>query len=63
MRNPAVALAGVVVVIAGSIFTAQGMGALQGSPMSNTTTWSVTGPVIVLVGLLLAWSGVRRRKQ
>lgn len=62
MRNPAVVLAGVVVVAAGIIFTAQGTGALQGSPMSNTTTWSVAGPIIVLVGLLLAWSGVRRKR-
>lgn len=62
MRNPAVVLAGVVVVAAGIIFTAQGTGALQGSPMSNTTTWSVAGPIIVILGLLLAWSGVRRKR-
>ncbi|HZP14521.1 MAG TPA: hypothetical protein VFA96_01765 [Nocardioides sp.] len=63
MRNPGVALAGVVIVAAGVIFTAQGTGALQGSPMSNTTTWSVAGPVIVLVGLVLIWFGVRRRSR
>ena len=62
MRNPGVALAGVVIVAAGIIFTAQGVGALHGSPMSNTTTWSVAGPVIVLVGLLLVWVGVRRKR-
>lgn len=37
----------------GLLFTLQGFGAVQGSPMSNTTTWSVLGPIIVVVGLAL----------
>ena len=37
----------------GLLFTMQGFGAVQGSPMSNTTTWSVLGPIITIGGLVL----------
>ena len=36
------------VALFGLLFTLQGFGAVQGSPMSNTTTWSVLGPIIAL---------------
>jgi uncharacterized membrane protein YidH (DUF202 family) len=45
---------GISLVAFGLLFTLQGFGAVQGSPMSNTTTWSVLGPVIAVVGLVLA---------
>jgi len=31
----------------GLLFALQGFGMVGGSPMSNTTTWSVLGPIIV----------------
>jgi len=46
--------AGIVMVLCGVLFTLQGVGAVQGSPMSNTTTWTVLGPVIALAGAALA---------
>jgi hypothetical protein len=52
----------VVVALFGLLFTLQGFGAVQGSPMSNTTTWSILGPIIALIGLALAFGAVRRRK-
>ena len=52
-------IVGVVTALAGGLFTLQGFGAVQGSPMSNTTTWSVLGPIIALAGLVLAF--VNRR--
>lgn len=57
----AVVVVGVLVALFGLLFTLQGFGAVQGSPMSNTTTWSVLGPVIVLIGVGLAVAGWRRR--
>ncbi|KRE28423.1 hypothetical protein ASG82_06965 [Mycobacterium sp. Soil538] len=53
---------GVVVALFGLLFTLQGFGAVAGSPMSNTTTWSVLGPIIALVGVVLAVAGWRRRR-
>jgi hypothetical protein len=60
MRH-AVGVVGVLVALFGALFTLQGFGAVQGSPMSNTTTWSVLGPIIALIGVGLAVAGWRRR--
>jgi drug/metabolite transporter superfamily protein YnfA len=60
MRH-AVGVVGVLVALFGVLFTLQGFGAVQGSPMSNTTTWSVLGPIIALIGVGLAVAGWRRR--
>jgi hypothetical protein len=45
---------GVLVAIFGLIWALQGFGVLGGSPMSNTTTWSVIGPITVLIGIVIA---------
>ena len=38
-------------------------GAVSGSTMSNTTTWSVLGPIIALVGVVIAVTGWRVLKR
>ncbi|MBJ7399086.1 MAG: hypothetical protein WCJ53_09480 [Mycobacteriaceae bacterium] len=60
MRN-AMRVLGVLMVLFGVLFTLQGVGKVQGSFMSNTTTWTVLGPIIALAGLGLAIAGWRRR--
>jgi protein-S-isoprenylcysteine O-methyltransferase Ste14 len=60
MRKTVGAL-GVVMALFGVLFTLQGFGAVQGSPMSNTTTWSVLGPIIAVIGVVLAIGGWRSR--
>ncbi|MGI9123800.1 MAG: hypothetical protein ACR2JM_03485 [Mycobacterium sp.] len=52
---------GVLMVLFGVLFTLQGVGKVQGIFMSNTTTWTVLGPIIALIGLVLAIAGWRRR--
>ncbi len=47
-------VAGVLVALAGLLFTLQGFGAVSGSPMSNTTTWSVLGPIVALIGIAIS---------
>ncbi len=44
---------GLIVAMFGLIWALQGFGVLLGSPMSNTTTWSVIGPITVLIGLVI----------
>lgn len=61
MRSAAVVL-GVLAALAGLLFTLQGFGAVSGSPMSDTTTWSILGPIIALVGIAIAFAGWPRRK-
>jgi len=60
----AVVIVGVLLTLFGLLFTLQGVGAVSGSPMSNTTTWSVRGPIIAIVGIIIAfagWRGLKRR--
>ncbi|MCG7610592.1 hypothetical protein BA059_02990 [Mycolicibacterium sp. (ex Dasyatis americana)] len=44
---------GVIVALFGLIWALQGFGVLQGSPMSNTTTWSVIGPITAVIGVVI----------
>lgn len=59
----AMIVVGVVVALFGLLFALQGFGAVQGSPMSSTTTWSVLGPIIAIVGVLIAVAGARRKRR
>ena len=45
---------GWIVVLFGLTWALQGFGVLGGSPMSNTTTWSVIGPLTVLIGIAIS---------
>ena len=45
----------------GVLFALQGFGVVGGSPMSNTTTWSILGPIIAVVGIAIAGLGARMR--
>ncbi|PJE11407.1 hypothetical protein [Mycobacterium sp.] len=45
---------GLIVALFGVIWALQGFGVLGGSPMSNTTTWSVIGPLTALIGVVVA---------
>lgn len=59
----AMVIVGVVVALFGLLFALQGFGAVQGSPMSSTTTWSVLGPLIAIVGVIIAVAGLRGGKR
>jgi hypothetical protein len=63
MRKPVLVFVGGIIAVAGLVFTLQGVGVLEGSSMSNTTFWSVAGPVIMLVGLAIAATGARGRPR
>jgi hypothetical protein len=62
MRYPALVAAGTVLALLGLVFTLQGVGVLEGSSMSNTTTWSIAGPIIAAIGIAVAAFGVRPRR-
>jgi hypothetical protein len=46
--------AGLIVALAGLIWALQGFGVLGGSWMSNTMTWSIVGPITLLIGAVIA---------
>jgi hypothetical protein len=62
MAKPLWVVAGLVLGLLGLLFTLQGIGVIEGSSMSNTTTWSILGPVILLVGVGLFSLGIRGRR-
>ena len=59
----AIVVLGVLVALAGLLFALQGFGAVSGSQMSNTTTWSILGPLIALIGIAIAFFGWRGHKS
>jgi hypothetical protein len=59
MRRVVLVGAGFLLMLAGVVFTLQGVGVLGGSVMSGTTFWALAGPVIALAGLALAVFGLR----
>jgi hypothetical protein len=59
MKRPLPFVGGVIVALLGTLFTLQGVGVLSGSSMSNTTTWSILGPIIAVIGIALVYRGTR----
>jgi hypothetical protein len=62
MAKPLWVVAGVVLALAGLVWTLQGFDVLKGSSMSGTTTWSIIGPIVLLGGVALAVLGFRGRR-
>jgi hypothetical protein len=52
---------GVLIMVAGVVFTLQGLDFLGGSVMSGVTFWAVVGPLIALAGIALAGVGLLYR--
>jgi predicted RND superfamily exporter protein len=60
-RTPVITFVlGLIVAVFGLIWSLQGFGVLGGSQMSNTTTWSIAGPITALIGIGIAVAGWRR---
>jgi hypothetical protein len=52
---------GVVLALAGVVWTLQGLGLVGGSFMTGATIWAVIGPITALAGVIVAARGFRRR--
>ena len=61
MRRVVLVGVGFLLMLAGVVFTLQGVGVLGGSVMSGVTFWAVAGPVIALAGLALTVIGLGGR--
>lgn len=51
---------GVLMVVVGAVWTFQGLGYLEGSPMTGVEIWAVIGPILAGFGVALAYVGLRR---
>ncbi|MEH1099041.1 hypothetical protein [Micromonospora sp. CPCC 205561] len=54
---------GLLAVVAGAVWTVQGLGYVEGSLMTGRRVWALVGPVVVLVGLVALWFGMRARRR
>jgi hypothetical protein len=63
VAKPLWVVAGVVLVLLGLLWTLQGLDVITGSSMSGTTTWSIIGPIVLLVGSLVMAVGIRGRRS
>ena len=62
MKSRAMVVVGVVVALFGLLFMFQGLGAVKGSSMTDSNFWAGAGPVIAVVGLIVAARGARRSR-
>ena len=61
MRPLPIAL-GAIMVVVGAIWTFQGLGYLEGSPMTDQSIWAILGPLVAGLGVGLVVVAARRRE-
>ncbi len=60
MRALGIAL-GAIMVLVGAVWTFQGLGYLEGSPMTDESIWAVLGPILAAFGVALVVVAARRK--
>ena len=55
-------LLGVVLLLLGLLWAAQGFGYVTGSSMTGSRVWATIGPIVALIGLWSLVTGVRRSR-
>jgi hypothetical protein len=53
---------GALMLVVGAVWTFQGLGYLEGSPMTGVAIWAVLGPLVAGFGLALMIVGVNGRR-
>jgi hypothetical protein len=51
---------GAIAILAGAVWILQGSGVLPGSFMTGRRMWLIIGVIVGIVGLALAYNGIRR---
>jgi hypothetical protein len=59
MRKTLPITLGVLMVVVGGVWTFQGLGYLEGSPMTGVELWAVVGPIVAGLGVGLTYVGLR----
>ena len=60
--RPLFLVLGALFVIVGGVWTFQGLGYLEGSPMTGVDTWAMIGPIVAGLGVALLIVAARRRE-
>ncbi|HEX9096724.1 MAG TPA: hypothetical protein VF990_11560 [Candidatus Dormibacteraeota bacterium] len=59
MRTLSLVIGGIA-ILAGAVWILQGSGVLPGSFMTGQRMWLIIGIVVAIIGLALAYNGIRR---
>ncbi len=54
---------GFLALVLGAVWTLQGLNVLDDSVMSGVQIWSIIGPVVAVIGLVLIVTGLRTRNR
>ncbi|MCW2784437.1 MAG: hypothetical protein JWP74_954 [Marmoricola sp.] len=54
---------GLVLVLVGLVWAGQGLNWIKGSGMSGVTLWAIVGPVVAVLGVVVAGIGLQRRER
>jgi hypothetical protein len=54
---------GLLAFVLGAVWTLQGLSVLDDSVMSGVPIWSIIGPVVAVIGLVLIVTGLRSRNR
>ncbi|MFG1675873.1 hypothetical protein [Micromonospora sp. NPDC049282] len=54
---------GLLAVVLGALWTVLGLGYVEGSALTDQRIWAMVGPVVVLIGLVALWYGMRARRR
>ena len=53
-------IVGLIAILVGAVWILQGVGVLPGSFMTGQRMWLVIGIIVAIVGVALAYNGIRR---
>jgi hypothetical protein len=59
MKKALVLVLGALMVMAGLVWTLQGLGYVSGSPMTGVAFWAIAGPAVAGFGIALMIVGLR----
>jgi hypothetical protein len=53
---------GVLMFLVGGVWSFQGMGYLEGSPMTGSSFWAITGSIVAGLGVGFVLAGLKKRE-
>jgi hypothetical protein len=62
MRKSVLILIGAAMAVVGLVWTLQGLGTLEGSPMTGVAFWAKVGPAVSGLGVALVIVALRKRR-
>lgn len=61
--RPLLLVLGLLLVVVGAVWTFQGLGYLEGSPMTGVDVWAIIGPLVAGLGVALLVVAARGRRE